>query len=133
MRSVAYLTDRKPFPFRNGIWLPSDFGTATGHDSFSLTPAHPGGHHTTGANVMTPSRFTSLIAGAALSVGALTALVAPAAIAQAQPKETFMCWIDQTSYDPGTKVDFADGSTLMCQKDGNWKNIGPNKSGPLMG
>jgi hypothetical protein len=82
---------------------------------------------------MTPSRFTSLIAGAALSVGAVTALVAPASIAQAQPKETFMCWIGQTPYDPGTKIDFADGSTLMCQKDGNWKNIGPNKNGPLMG
>jgi len=82
---------------------------------------------------MKTSRFTSLLAAAAVSVGALTALVAPASIAQAQPKETFMCWIGQTPYNPGAKVDFADGSILMCQKDGNWKNIGPNKNGPLMG
>ena len=82
---------------------------------------------------MKPSRFTSLIASAALSVGTFTALLAPGSIAQAQPKETFMCWIGQTAYHHRTKVDFADGSTLMCQKDGNWKNIGPNKSGPLMG
>jgi len=82
---------------------------------------------------MKHSRFTSLVAAAALSVGALTALLAPASIAQAQPKETFMCWIGQTPYEPGTKIPVHDGSTLMCQKDGNWKNIGPSKSGPLMG
>ena len=82
---------------------------------------------------MRTARFTSLIAGATLAVGAFTSLLAPSAIAQAQPKETFMCWISQTAYEPGSKVNFADGSILMCQKDGNCKNIGPNKNGPLMG
>jgi len=24
--SVAYRADRKPFPFRSGIWLPNDYG-----------------------------------------------------------------------------------------------------------
>ena len=67
---------------------------------------------------MKPSRFTSLIAAAALSVGAFTALLAPGSIAQAQPKETFMCWIGQTAYDPGSKVDFADGQSLCAKKMG---------------
>ena len=74
---------------------------------------------------MKHNRFVSLTAAAALSVGALTALVAPASIAQAQPKETFMCWFNGTSYDPGTKTDYWDGTAIMCQKDGSWKHIGP--------
>jgi hypothetical protein len=75
---------------------------------------------------MKRTRFTSVIAAAAVSVGALTALVAPASIAQAQPQETFMCWFNGTAYDPGTKTDYWDGTAIMCQKDGNWKHIGPN-------
>jgi invasion protein IalB len=75
---------------------------------------------------MKTSRLTALIATAAVSVGTLAALVAPASIAQAQPKETFMCWNGQTPYEPGTKIPIHGGSTLMCQKDGTWKNIGPN-------
>jgi hypothetical protein len=74
---------------------------------------------------MKTSRFASLVAAAAVSVGALTALVAPASIAQAQPKETFMCWYFGTPYEPGTKIP-GEGTTMMCQKDGNWKYIGAN-------
>ncbi|MDT5258161.1 MAG: hypothetical protein QOD10_3241 [Mycobacterium sp.] len=75
---------------------------------------------------MKHNRLISLTAAAALSVGALTALVAPASIAQAQPKETFMCWMDQTPYENGAKIDYNDGSSIMCQRDGTWKHIGPN-------
>jgi len=79
---------------------------------------------------MKAARFTSLIAGAAVEAGTLTALVAPAAIAQAQPKETFMCWFNGSAYEPGTKTAYYDGTTMMCQKDGNWKYIGPGRNSP---
>jgi hypothetical protein len=79
---------------------------------------------------MNRTQFTSLVAGAAVTVGALTALVAPAAIAQAQPKETFMCWYNGASYDPGTKTSYYDGTAMVCQKDGSWKYIGPGHNNP---
>jgi hypothetical protein len=74
---------------------------------------------------MKHSRLVSFTAAAALSVGALGALVAPAAIAQAQPKETFMCETNNTFYEPGAKVPDTNGTMRMCGKDGYWKPIGP--------
>jgi hypothetical protein len=80
---------------------------------------------------MKNSRFTSLIAAAAVSVGALTALIAPASLAQAQPPERIMCWFDGKPYENGTKVDYAPEGAIMCQKDGSWKHIGPGHNNPL--
>jgi hypothetical protein len=79
---------------------------------------------------MKNSRLVSLTAAAALSAGALTALIVPAAIAQAQPNETFMCSFNGASYEPGTKATYWDGTAMMCQKDGTWKYIGPGRNSP---
>jgi hypothetical protein len=79
---------------------------------------------------MKRSRVTSLTATAVLSVGALTALIAPASIAQAQPPERFMCVFNGTPYENGTKLDYAEGA-IICQKDGSWKHIGPGHNDPL--
>jgi hypothetical protein len=79
---------------------------------------------------MKHNRLVSFTAAAALSVGALGALVAPTAIAQAQPKETFMCWFNGASYEPGAKASYWDGTAMMCQRDGTWKYIGPGRNSP---
>ena len=74
---------------------------------------------------MKTSRFTSFIAAAAVSVGALTALVAPAAIAQAQPRRLLCAGTSERRMNLEQRSP-GEGTTMMCQKDGHWKYIGAN-------